>query len=602
MTGWERFLPYVRPYRMRFAQAGVAMVVVAASNGLILFLLKLVTDGVFLQSDILTAKGVLTPLLRPVAQELALGEKTNVVIIALAVPTFMFLKSVAGYAQNYLMSWIGQRVTQELREDLFSHLHKLSLDYYSERRGGEILSRVTNDLSMVQSTLQFAPLYLVRDLLTVATCLGVLFWRHARFATMALLVAPFAGAVLVVLGRKMRDASRSSQEIMGTLYHRFQESLQGMMLIKAFNYEEGATERFKAENESFFVEMMRYLRATALSGPLMEFIGSLIIAGVIYMGGLEILRGRMTPGDFAMFAGAFFVAYAPLKNLGKLNSELQRGLASGERIFEILDEKPRIVQAPDARPFPGLKSSVRLEGLTFRYPSREAPALFKVDLEIKKGETLAVVGPSGSGKSTLAQLLLRLYDPSEGAILADGTDLRTLDIRSWRARLGIVTQETVLFNDTVAGNLAIGRPGAPRADIERAAAVADAARFIEALPEGYDTPLGDRGLRLSGGQRQRLAIARAVLREPDLLILDEATSSLDSKSEAEIQGALDKVMKGRTALVIAHRLSTVQSAHRIVVLEAGRIAEAGTHRELLAAGGLYKRLWEMQAGEEARSA
>ncbi|TPW19852.1 MAG: ATP-binding cassette, subfamily B, bacterial MsbA [Elusimicrobia bacterium] len=601
MRGWERFLPYVRPHRLRFAQAGVAMVVVAASNGLILFLLKLVTDGVFLQSDILTAKGVLTPYLRPLTERMALGERTNVVLIAMAVPAFMFLKSVAGYAQNYLMSWIGQRISQELREDLFTHLHRLSLDYYTERRAGEILARATNDLSMVQSTLQFAPLYLVRDLLTVATCLGVLFWRHARFATMALLVAPFAAAVLVVLGRKMRDASKSSQEIMGTLYHRFQESLQGMMLIKAFNYEEGAVARFKAENEAFFVEMMRYLRATALSGPLMEFIGSLIIAGVIYMGGLEILSGRMTPGDFAMFAGAFFVAYAPLKNLGKLNSELQRGLASGDRIFEILDEVPRIVQAEGAVRFGGLKGSVRLAGLTFRYPSRDAAALSEVNLELRKGETLAVVGPSGSGKSTLAQLLLRLYDPAEGAVLVDGADLRTLDIRSWRERVGIVTQETVLFNDTVAGNLAIGRPGASRDEIERAAAVADAARFIEALPQGYDTPLGDRGLRLSGGQRQRLAIARAVLREPDLLILDEATSNLDSKSESEIQGALDKVMKGRTALVIAHRLSTIQGADRIVVLEAGRVVETGTHRQLLSSGGVYKRLWEMQAGEEAHA-
>ncbi|TBR20117.1 ABC transporter ATP-binding protein [bacterium] len=601
MRGWRRFLPYLKPHRIRFAQAGAAMVVVAASNGLILFLFKLVTDGVFLQSDILTSKGLLTPYLRPLAERLELGGRTNIVLISLAVPVFMLLKSIAGYAQNYLMSWIGQRITQELREDLFAHLHRLSLDYYSEHRAGEILARATNDLSMVQSTLQFAPLYTVRDLLTVMTCLGILFWRQARFATMAMLVAPFAGAVLVVLGRKMRESSKSSQEIMGTLYHRFQESLQGMMLIKAFNYEEGAVARFKDENESFFVEMMRYLRATALSGPLMEFIGSVIISGVIYLGGLEILSGRMTPGDFAMFAAAIFVAYAPLKNLGKLNSELQRGLASGDRIFEILDEEPRIVQTPGAARVEGLARSVRLEDLTFRYPSRETPALSGVTLELAKGETVAVVGPSGSGKSTLAQLLLRLYDPSEGAILIDGKDLRTLDVRSWREHVGIVTQETVLFNDTVAGNLALGRPGAGRAEIERAAAVADAAGFISALPEGYDTPLGDRGLRLSGGQRQRLAIARAVLREPDLLILDEATSSLDSKSEAEIQGALDAVMRGRTALVIAHRLSTIAGADRIVVLEAGRVVQQGTHRQLLAAGGVYKRLWEMQAGEEAKA-
>ncbi len=600
MNSLARFVPYVRPYRLRFIQASVAMVVVAASNGMTAWILKPVIDGLFMQQDILTVRGVLTPYLRPLTEALALGPQTNLILITAAVPTLMAIKSVAAYAQNYLMSWIGQRVTQELREDLFRHLHKLSLDYYTEHRSAELLALVTNDLSMVQSTLQFAPLYLIRDLLTVASLMFVLLYRQWRFALMALTVLPLASVVLVVLGRKMRDASRASQEIMGTLYHRFQESLQGMMLIKAFNYEEGAIGRFRRENDDFFEQMMRYLRATALSGPLMEFFGSLVIAALLYIGGREILHGRMTPGDFAVFLAAFFMAYAPLKNLGRLNSEIQRGLASGDRIFQILDEKPKILDRPGASRFSGLKEAVRLEGVTFRYPSRETPALRGVSLELKRGETVAVVGPSGSGKSTLAQLLLRLYDPDAGRVTADGADLRDMDIRSFRERVGIVTQETILFNDTVAANIAIGRPGVTREEVRRAAAVADAARFIEALPQGFDTPLGDRGLRLSGGQRQRLAIARAVLRNPELLVLDEATSNLDSTSEAEIQGALARVMEGRTVLVIAHRLSTVSDADRTVVLDQGVVAEQGTHRQLLASGGLYRRLWEMQQGEEVQ--
>ncbi|MDE2292571.1 MAG: ABC transporter ATP-binding protein [Elusimicrobia bacterium] len=601
MNSFRRFAPYIRPFRLRFIQAGVAMVVVAASNGLVAWILKPVIDGLFLQHDILTAHGLLTPYLKPLAERLHLGGNTNLIIITAAVPTLMLIKSTAGYAQNYLMSWIGQRVTQELRDDLFCHLHRLSLEFFTENRSADILARVTNDLANVQSTLQFIPLYLIRDLLTIVALMFVLFYRQWHFALMALSVAPIASVVLYVLGKKMRSSSKASQEIMGTLYHRFQESLLGMMLIKAFNYEDGAIARFRRENDEFFVQMMRYLRATALSGPLMEFFGSMVIAALLYMGGREIILGHMTPGDFSVFLAAFFMAYAPVKNLGRFNSELQRGLASGDRIFQILDEKPRVFDRPGAARFTGLRESVALEGVTFRYPTREEPALRDVSLTLRRGERLAVVGPSGSGKSTLAQLLLRLYDPDQGAILYDGADLRGLAVRSLRDRLGIVTQETTLFNDTVAANIAIGRPGVSLDDIKRAAAVADAAGFIAALPDGYDTALGDRGMRLSGGQRQRLAIARAVLKDPDLLILDEATSSLDSTSEAEIQEALARVTEKRTVLVIAHRLSTVQDADRILTLEHGRVVESGTHRQLLAARGLYARLWQMQAGEEAPS-
>jgi subfamily B ATP-binding cassette protein MsbA len=367
-----------------------------------------------------------------------------------------------------------------------------------------------------------------------------------------------------------------------------------MLLIKAFNYEDEAAGKFRAENLSFFNQTMRYLRAAALSGPLMEFCGALIMTVILYYGGREIISGRMTTGDFFTFLAAFFTAYAPTKNLAKLNSELQRGLASGERIFQLLDERPAAAQRAAAVLFRGLQDSLRLERVVFRYPSREAPALRGVTLEVRRGERVAIVGPSGSGKSTLLHLLLRLYDPVEGRILLDGRDLQEFDIKSVRERTGLVTQETTLFDESVSQNVALGRPSAGQDDVARACRTAGADAFISALPRGYSTQLGDRGLKLSGGQRQQLAIARAALKDPSLLLLDEATSSLDSASERDVQEALERLMEGRTVILAAHRLSTVQTADRIVVLKDGELVESGTHSQLISRNGLYRHLYEIQ--------
>jgi len=603
MNVGSKLRPYLRPYWLRLLQAGVAMVAVAASNGAVAWILKPVIDGLFVGKDLLASHGLFADLLRPLAGLLPVAQdRQNLLLITLLVPVLMLLKTVAAYIQNYLMSWIGQRVTQELRETLFRHLHRLSMDFYGANKTGEILSRVTNDLTTLQSMLQFVPLYLIRDSLTVLVLTYVLFYLNWSFALLALIGIPVASVLIVILGKKMRDSSLQSQVIMGQIYHRFQESLQSMTVIKAFNYEEKAIAKFQEENHSFFHQMMRYLRATALSGPLMEFLGSIIIAGLVYEGGRQIIAGSMTPGDFSAFLGAFFMAYAPTKNLGRLNSELQRGLASGERIFQILDEKPSIMDRPSAASFKGLEREIAFEGVTFSYPTREAPALNGVTLRVRRGETVAVVGPSGSGKSTLVQLLLRLYDPDQGAVRLDGTDLRDLAVRSVRERIGLVTQETILFNDTVFENIAIGRPGVTQDEVERAARVADAASFIQDLPQGYRTQLGDRGLRLSGGQRQRLAIARAVLRNPALLVLDEATSNLDSTSETEVQKALDKLMDGRTVVVVAHRLSTIQGADRIYVLNQGELVQEGDHRSLIGGDGLYRRLYELQSASAPEAA
>lgn len=579
MTAFERLKPYLRPHLGRCLQACLVMIAVAALNGATVWVVKPAVDYVFVNKNEAMLWGV-------------------VVLI----PVVFFLKMVFTYTQSYLMAWLGQKVTQELREDLFRHLHDLSMDFYWKSRSGDVLSRLTSDLTRVGDALQFVPLYIVRDTMTVTVLLCVMFYIHWQFALTALIAIPIAGAVLGILGRKLRQAGRRSQEITGEIYHRFQESLQGMLVVKAFNYEEGAIAKFRQENDSLFSQMMRYFRATALSGPLMEFMGSLIMAAVVYQGGREIIGGRMTPGSFFTFLGSFFAAYGPIKNLAQLNASLQLGLASAERIFQVMDEKPSVADKPGSPAFVRLEKALVLDDVSFKYPSRDLWTLRRVSLTIKPGEVVAVAGPSGSGKTTLVHLLLRLFDPQEGALRIDGKDLRDYKLDSLRAHIGLVTQDTILFNETVAGNVSIGKPGASLDEVKKALEVADALDFVMKMPKGIDTPLGERGLQLSGGQRQRIAIARAVLKNPALLILDEATSNLDAGSERSVQDALERLFPGRTVLIIAHRLATLKKADRIVVLHHGEVKESGTHSELLSLGGVYSTLYKFQQLEPAAAA
>ncbi len=567
----KRLLGYVKPYRVRLIQATLVMIVVASLNGALVKVLGPITNSLFVNTDPEQLKRV-----------------------ALMIPVIFFLKLIFQYTQSYLMSWFGQKITQQIREDLFTHLHALSMDFFWKSKAGEVLAKLTNDMNALQSALQFVPLYAIRDSLTVIVVLAVMIATNPKFALIALIAIPMAGGVLGVLGRKLRSAGRRGNEVMGEIYHRFQESLQGMLVVKSFNYEEGSIAKFRVENDEFFHQMMRYFRATALSGPLMEFLGSLIMAAIVWLGGRAIGAGHMSASQFAVFLGSFFMAYGPIKNLAQMNATAQLGLAAAERIFSILDEVPTVVEPKHPKPFPALTKGVVFENVSFKYPSRELWALKDVSLTIKPGEVVALAGPSGSGKTTFVHLLLRLFDPTEGRITIDGVDLRDMSSHELRARLGLVSQETILFNDTVLGNVAIGREGASRADVEKALAVADASDFVNAMRQGLDTPLGDRGARLSGGQRQRLAIARAVLKDPKLLILDEATSNLDAGSERAVQDAMERLYPGRTVVMIAHRLSTVQKASRIVVMRHGRIEEAGTHAELMAKNGVYATLTRYQ--------
>jgi len=574
----RRLLPYLKPHRGRFLQACAVMTGVAALNGAMVKVLGPITNSLF-----------------------ASAEPGELARVALLIPLVFFFKLIFQYTQSYLMSWLGQRITQEIRDDLFTHLHALSMDFFWKSKGGEVLSKLTNDMTALQSGLQFVPLYVIRDSMTIIVMLVVMLMTNAKFALVALLSIPMAAGVLGVLGRKLRASGRRGQEVMGEIYHRFQESLQGMLVVKSFNYEKGSISKFRKENDEFFHQMMRYFRATALSGPLMEFLGSMVIAAIIWLGGRAIGAGAMKPGEFAVFLGCFFTAYGPIKNLAQMNATLQLALASADRIFSILDEKPTVVEPANPRHFPKLSQGVVFERVSFRYPGREAWALKDASLTIKPGEVVALAGPSGSGKTTLVHLLLRLFDPVEGRISIDGVDLRDMSSHDLREKVGLVSQETILFNDTVFGNVAVGREGATRLEVEESLKVADASDFVAQFAQGMDTPLGDRGARLSGGQRQRLAIARAVLKDPKLLVLDEATSNLDAGSERAVQAAMERLFPGRTVIMIAHRLSTLQKADRIVVMRHGRIEEVGSHAELLGKNGVYATLHRYQQLEVPES-
>lgn len=567
----KRLLPYIRPYLPRFIAALCCMTGVSALTALTMYLIKPALDHIFIAK---------TP-------------GTLYAMIGL-IPLLFAAKGALLYTQQYLMAYIGQRVTTQLREELFGRLQVLSMDFYARHSTGKTLARMTNDLGALQQVLIQAPASLIRDGLTVIGLVIVLFVLHWRFALLSVIAFPIAGSVIVLFGRKLRRVSRQGQRQVGDLYGLIQENLEGMSVVKAFGREREQVSRFGSVNRDVFALAMRFVRADALASPVMEFIGSLVIAVILWYGGVDVIHGVWTAGAFFAFLGSALSTYQPLKHVAQLNPTVQLGIASAERIFELLDERVTVVERPTARPLPRFQQGIRYEGVTFRYPASPGPVLKAIQLAIVPGEVVALVGPSGAGKTTLALLLLRFYDPQEGRVLVDGQDIRDVTLASLRRQIGLVPQETVLFNETVRYNIAFGREEASADEVVEAARAANAHEFIQHLPQGYDTIIGERGVRLSGGQRQRLAIARAVLKNPPMLILDEATSSLDTESERLVQEALERLMEHRTVLVIAHRLATVRQADRILVVQKGEIVETGKHQELLQQGGVYHRLHQLQ--------
>ncbi len=567
----KALLAYLKPYKVRMVQAAVSMIVLAAIKNAVIYISGPIIQGVFVNKDM--------HMLR---------------MIVIGLPILFVLRMAVEYTNGYLMSWVGQRVVQNIREDLFTHIHRLSIEFYWRKRSSDVMSRVINDLNNVQNTVQFIPLYGIRDVLTVISCVALLFYINWKLALISLIVLPLIAAILGVLGKKMRKASAESNVIVGEISHKFQESLQGITVVKAFNYEEQAIAKFRVSNDAYFSKMMRYLRATAMSGPIMEFISGMVLIGIIYMSGQAIFHGTMTTAQFFSFVAAYVTAYVPLKNIGNMNSKLQQGMAAWERIYQILEEKPTVIVKATTKDIKELAGKVEFKGVNYKYPSRDTQVLKDLSFTINPGEVAAFVGPSGSGKTTIIHLLLRFFDPISGRIETDGHDMLDLDTTALRAHMGLVTQDTILFDDTVFGNITIGRPGASMDEVVDAAKAADAHAFIMGMPQGYETRLGERGVKLSGGQRQRLAIARAMIKQPKILLLDEATSNLDTASEQAVQGAIERILGGRTVIMVAHRLSTVKNADKIFVLKKGELAETGTHEQLIAMGGIYKGLYEAQ--------
>ncbi len=514
--------------------------------------------------------------------------------ICLFVLVALLLKNVADYFQSYFMLLVEQGAIRDLRNDLQRHLQRLSLSFFHSRRTGTLISRVTNDVEYLRNALASGISTMGKDVLTLVGALALAFYASWRLTLLALLVLPAAGLLLGRIGRSMRRRSTRAQERMGDLTAILHETISGARVVRAFGTERFEVEKFERVNQEFYQAYVRMRRVALAARPFSEFALVVVAVAMLWFGGREIFtRHTLAPHQFVLFVTALLTTISPTKSIAEVSANLQQGIAAAVRLFELMDTRPDVEERAGARVLPPFRDSIRFEGVSFAYADGP-PVLQDLSFEICRGEVVALVGSSGSGKSTAMDLLPRFYDPTSGRVLIDGVDVREATLASIRAQLGIVTQETILFHDTVRHNIAYGMNGASDEAVRAAASAAHAHGFIQELPQGYDTVIGERGVKLSGGERQRLAIARALLKNPPVLLLDEATSALDLESERLVQDALERLMRDRTVLVIAHRLSTVQHADRIIVLEKGRIVAAGTHDQLLDQQGLYRRLYDLQ--------
>ena len=573
MTPYRRLLGYLRPYVWpRFCAAIACMLLFSASTAALPFVVRDMVDRMFVDKD----PGML-------------------VYIPLMVVLVFAVRAGSNFGQIYLMDYVGHRIIRDLRSALCEKLQWLSLAYIHRNPSGTLLSRVTSDVSLVRVALTSAVASLARNATSVTALTLVAFYMDWVLAAIAFVAFPAAVLPVRRLTGRVRTATRRSQASTGTLAAILQESLQGSPIVKAFGMERYELERFNRENREVLRHSMKASRARAIIPSVMEVLAAIGIAGVLWYGGASVMAGGRTAGEFFAFITAMLLVYEPFKHLSRTLPEIHQGIAGGERIFDVLDAPLDIADDPDAVPAERFSDRISFRQVSFGY--REEPVLKGIDLEIRRGETVALVGTSGAGKTTLSALLPRFYDVTSGSIALDGTDVRKLTLASLRRQIAIVTQHTFLFNDSVRNNISYGDPSKGMEEVVRAAKAAHAHDFITELPMGYDTVIGELGMKLSGGQRQRIAIARAVLKNAPILILDEATSALDSESERLVQDALDALMENRTSLVIAHRLSTIRNATRIVVLAKGAVVEEGTHKDLLARRKEYSRLYHLQAME-----
>ncbi len=567
---FKRLYGLILPYKYQFMIAMFAALVVAGLSGAQAYMVKPLLDKIFFEK--------------------------NSYFLAILPFALVALFAVKGffYGLNFfLLEKIGQTVIREMRIKVFGHIHLQSLSFFHKTPTGELISRIISDINYMQGAISTVVVGLLRDFLQVIFLLVVIFSMNWKLATLSLVFLPAAAIPIVKFGKLFRRLSTRMQEETAEISNIIHESITGAPVVKAFTMERYESKRFSSQVWKLFNTIIEDARYRRIQHPLMEVIGGMGMALIIWFGGSEVIAGNSTPGTFFAFLTALVMIYEPIKAVSKINSTVQQGLAAAVRVFSLLDQHPEITSKPGAADLAPFQNDISLQNLHFSYDG-EHPVLQDINLTVPAGEILAIVGPSGSGKSTLANLIPRFFDIEQGSLLIDGVDIRDVTLKSLRRQIAIVTQQTILFNDTIRENIAYGDQNKSEDEIKKAADAAYALKFIEELPEGFDTVIGESGIRLSGGERQRLSIARAILKNAPILVLDEATSALDTESEREVQKALENLMKNRTTFVIAHRLSTIKNADRIIVIKNGRIVEEGTHDVLLELDGEYETLYNMQ--------
>lgn len=570
MKNYMRLLAYIKPYTRRLALAVVCIIMAAGANLYLPWIIKDMIDDVLMSKDMVMLN-----------------------LIAAGILVVMFTRGVFYYGQSYLVSYVGQRVIIDVRSVLFRKFQRMPLSYYDKQQTGTVMSYITNDVAVMQSAIVDNLIELVTEGSILIGSLAMMIYLDWKLSLLTLMTIPLVGFAMKIFGRKLKRSSTVIQERVAEITSLLQESISAIRVVKSFVRESYEIKRFEEQNWRNFQAAMKNVKLSSLLTPTVEFLAAIAVTFIVWFGGYEVVNEVITAGELVAFLTYAVNLANPVKRLSRVYAAIQKAMAAADRVFAVMDLDEKITDVPGAKPLPPIKGKVEFKDITFSYKEGQ-PALQHISLKAEPGQMIALVGPSGSGKSTIANLIPRFYDVDSGVITIDDHDIRQVTADSLREQIGLVPQETMLFSTSVMENIRYGRLEATDEEVIEAAKAANAEEFIKELPEGYDTKLGERGLNLSGGQRQRLAIARAILKNPRILILDEATSALDTESEKIVQDALDNLMVGRTSFVIAHRLSTIFNADQIFVVENGHLREHGTHEELLAAGGLYSNLYNIQ--------